>query len=133
MQKFGGTSVSTPERRQQVVEHVRRARADGYQVAIVVSAMGRRGDPYATDTLLDLLRSDGGPVAPDDYDLMFTCGEAISAAVMSQALKRAGIPAVGLTAAQARIYTDGAPPRGERRAHRHDAAPRPAGGRARSP
>jgi len=108
VQKFGGTSVSTPERREQVVEHVRRARADGYRVAIVVSAMGRRGDPYATDTLLDLLRSDGGPVAPDDYDLMFTCGEAISVAVMSQALKRAGIPAAGLTAAQARIYSDGA-------------------------
>ncbi len=107
VQKFGGTSVSTPERRQQVVEHVRRARAGGFQVAIVVSAMGRRGDPYATDTLLDLLRSDGGPVAPDDYDLMFTCGEAIAVAVMSQALKRAGIPAVGLTAAQARIYSDG--------------------------
>ena len=107
VQKFGGTSVSTPERRQQVVGHVRRAIADGHQLAIVVSAMGRRGDPYATDTLLDLLRSDGGPVEPDDYDLMFTCGEAISAAVMSQALKRAGIPAVGLTAAQARIYTDG--------------------------
>jgi len=107
VQKFGGTSVSTPERRQQVVGHVRRAIADGNRVAIVVSAMGRRGDPYATDTLLDLLRSDGGPVEPDDYDLMFTCGEAISAAVMSQALKRAGIPAVGLTAAQARIYTDG--------------------------
>ncbi len=107
VQKFGGTSVSTPERRQQVVEHVRCARADGYQVAIVVSAMGRRGDPYATDTLLDLLRSDGGPVAPDDYDLIFACGEAISVAVMSQALKRAGIPATGLTAAQARIYSDG--------------------------
>jgi aspartate kinase len=107
VQKFGGTSVSTPERRQQVVAHVRRGREDGYQVAIVVSAMGRRGDPYATDTLLDLLRADGGPVAPDDYDLIFTCGEAISVAVMSQALKRAGIPAIGLTAAQARIYSDG--------------------------
>jgi len=107
VQKFGGTSVATPERRQQVVEHVRRARSDGHQVAIVVSAMGRRGDPYATDTLLDLLRSDGGPVAPDDYDLIFTCGEAISAAVMSQALKRAGVPAAGLTAAQAHIYSDG--------------------------
>jgi aspartate kinase len=109
VQKFGGTSVSTPERRQQVVEHVRRARTGGFQVAIVVSAMGRRGDPYATDTLLDLLRSDGGTVAPDDYDLMFTCGEAIAVAVLSQALKRAGIPAVGLTAAQARIYSDGTP------------------------
>jgi aspartate kinase len=110
VQKFGGTSVSTPERRRQVVDHVRRARTDDYQVALVVSAMGRRGDPYATDTLLDLLRSDGGPVAPDDYDLIFTCGEAISVAVMSQALKRAGIPATGLTAAQARIYSDGAHP-----------------------
>ncbi len=106
VQKFGGTSVSTPERRAQVVEHVRRARIAGDQVAIVVSAMGRRGDPYATDTLLDLLRSDGGPVASDDYDLIFTCGEAISVAVMSQALKRAGIPAAGLTAAQARIYSN---------------------------
>jgi aspartate kinase len=107
VQKFGGTSVSTVQRRQQVVGHVRRAIADGYRVAIVVSAMGRRGDPYATDTLLDLLRSDGGPVEPDDYDLMFTCGETISAAILSQTLKRAGIPAVGLTAVQARIYTDG--------------------------
>lgn len=107
VQKFGGTSVSTAERRLQAVEHVRRARLEGWQVAIVVSAMGRRGDPYATDTLLDLLRQDGAAVAPDDYDLMFTCGEAIAVAVMSHALKRAGIDAAGLTSAQARIYTDG--------------------------
>jgi aspartokinase len=107
VQKFGGTSVSTPARRQQAVAHVARARAEGQQVAIVVSAMGRRGDPYATDTLLDLLRADGGAVDPADYDLIFACGEAISVAVMSQALKRAGIPAMGLTAAQARIITDG--------------------------
>jgi aspartate kinase len=107
VQKFGGTSVSTPERRAQVVEHVRRAKAEGYDVTVVVSAMGRRGEPYATDTLLDLLRADGGPVAPADYDLMFSCGETISVAIVSQALKRAGIPAVGMTSAQARIYTDG--------------------------
>ena len=78
VQKFGGTSVATPERRALVVEHVRRARAGGFAVALVVSAMGRRGEPYATDTLLDLLRADGGPVAPADYDLMFTSGEAIA-------------------------------------------------------
>ncbi len=107
VQKFGGTSVATSERRALVVEKVRRARAEGFAVAIVVSAMGRRGEPYATDTLLDLLRADGGPVAPADYDLMFTSGEAIAVAVVSQALKRAGIPAVGMTSAQARIFTDG--------------------------
>lgn len=106
VQKFGGTSVSTAERRMQVIEHVRRARNEGYQIALVVSAMGRRGDPYATDTLLDLLRGDAGPVDGRDYDMIFTCGEIISATVMSHLLKREGIAAVGLTGAQARIYTD---------------------------
>jgi aspartate kinase len=107
VQKFGGTSVSSAERRQQVVGHVRRAQEEGYQVAIVVSAMGRRGDPYATDTLLDLLRGDGGPVDKRDYDMVFICGEIISATLMAHLLKREGIPAVGLTGAQAGIYTDG--------------------------
>jgi aspartate kinase len=107
VQKFGGTSVSAPERRQQVIGHVRRAQEEGYQVAIVVSAMGRRGDPYATDTLLDLLRGDGGPVDKRDYDMVFICGEIISAALMAHLLKREGIAAVGLTGAQAGIYTDG--------------------------
>jgi len=106
VQKFGGTSVSTAERRMQVVEHVRRARGEGYQVAIVVSAMGRRGDPYATDTLLDLLRGDGSPVDGRDYDMIFICGEIISATVMAHTLKRKGIPAAALTGAQALIYTD---------------------------
>lgn len=106
VQKFGGTSVSTAERRQQVIGHVRRARDEGYRVAIVVSAMGRRGDPYATDTLLDLLRSDGGPVDKRDYDMIFICGEIISATLMAHLLKREGIPAVGLTGAQAGIYTN---------------------------
>jgi aspartate kinase len=105
VQKFGGTSVATPERRRQVMSHVRRAREEGFDVAIVVSAMGRRGDPYATDTLLDLLRADG-PVELADHDLIFACGEAISAAVISHLLNRSGIPASGMTAAQAGVYTD---------------------------
>jgi aspartate kinase len=107
VQKFGGTSVATADRRQLVVGHVRRARAEGRQVALVVSAMGRRGDPYATDTLLDLLKAAGGDVDPADYDLMFSCGEAIAAALVSHTLKREGIPSVALTSAQAHIFTDG--------------------------
>lgn len=107
VQKFGGTSVATVGARHQAVEHVRRARREGHEVVIVVSAMGRRGDPYATDTLLDLLRAEGTFVDARDYDLMFTCGEAIAAALMSHTLRKAGIPAVALTSAQARIYTDG--------------------------
>jgi aspartokinase len=106
VQKFGGTSVSTIERRLQVVEHVRAARAGGFAVAIVVSAMGRRGDPYSTDTLLGLLLDAGGP-EPREYDLIFACGEAISAAVMATTLRRAGIPAAAMTGVQAGIFTDG--------------------------
>ncbi|MEI6668290.1 MAG: aspartate kinase [Acidobacteriota bacterium] len=113
VQKFGGTSVSTSERRQQVVEQVRRVRDTGARVAIVVSAMGRRGDPYATDTLIDLLRADGGPVDPHDYTLMFVTGEIIATAMMSHTLRRAGIPAVGLSGIQARVYADGHPTEGE--------------------
>lgn len=113
VQKFGGTSVSTPERRARVVGHVRHARELGYDVAIVVSAMGRRGDPYATDTLLDLLRAGGGAVDPADYTFVFVTGEMISCAVMSQTLKRSGISAVALGGAQAGIYTDGHPTEAE--------------------
>jgi aspartate kinase len=107
VQKFGGTSVATAERRALAIGHVRRARDEGYSVAIVVSAMGRKGEPYATDTLLGLLSADGAPVDERDYDLIFTTGEAISAAVMAHSLRAAGIPAVPMTAAQAGIYTDG--------------------------
>lgn len=113
VQKFGGTSVATPESRRHAVDHVRGAIDDGFRVAVVVSAMGRRGDPYATDTLLNLLRGDGGRVDPSDYTMVFVTGEMIATAVVSQALKRAGLKAVGLTGAQARIFTDGHPTEAE--------------------
>lgn len=113
VQKFGGTSVSTPEARDRVTRHVRQARDSGAAVAIVVSAMGRRGDPYATDTLLDLLRGDGRPVDRADYTMMFVTGEMIAVAVMAQHLKRAGIPAVALAGLQAGVMTDGDPTEAE--------------------
>jgi aspartate kinase len=106
-QKFGGTSVATAERRQRVLGHIKRALDDGFRVAVVVSAMGRRGDPYATDTLLDLLRVEGTPIAGRDYDFIFQAGEIISVAMMTHLLKLNGIPAVGLTGAQAGVQTDG--------------------------
>jgi aspartokinase len=105
-QKFGGTSVATADRRQQVVRHVKRVLADGYAPVVVVSAMGRRGDPYATDTLLDLLESEGTPIAGRDYDFVFQAGEIISAGLMSHLLKRNGVPAVALTGWQAGVTSD---------------------------
>jgi aspartate kinase len=105
-QKFGGTSVATAERRQHVVKHVKRVLDDGYQPAVVVSAMGRRGDPYATDTLLDLLKSEGTPIAGRDYDFVFHAGEIISAGLMSHLLKLNGIRSVALTGWQAGVMSD---------------------------
>lgn len=55
VQKFGGSSMATPALRAQVIEHIKEAEAAGYRVVVVVSAMGRAGEPYATDTLLQLV------------------------------------------------------------------------------
>lgn len=108
VQKFGGTSVATPERRLQVVGHVEAARQDGHAVVVVVSAMGRKGEPYATDSLIELLRQEAGAIPdPREQDQLMACGEVIACAVVSQALIRHGIPSVSLTGAQAGIITEG--------------------------
>ncbi|NPV52871.1 MAG: aspartate kinase [Firmicutes bacterium] len=106
VQKFGGTSVSTPSLRKQAAEHILEAKRQGYSPVVVVSAMGRAGDPYATDTLIQLLRTVDGDPDPRDQDLLLSCGEIISSVIMSGLLKNMGHPAVALTGAQAGIITD---------------------------
>ncbi len=106
VQKFGGTSVATPEVREQVVGQIAKAKEQGYSVVVVVSAMGRTGDPYATDTLIGLLRSIGREVPPQELDLIMSCGELISAAVLTQTLNVNGHEATAFTGARAGIITD---------------------------
>jgi aspartate kinase len=106
VQKFGGTSVSTEERRGLVVEKIKRAMEDGYSPVIVVSAMGRKGQPYATDTLLSLVSKDFRDANPLAADLLMSCGEIISTVIMCDELKENGIDAVPLTGGQAGIVTD---------------------------
>ena len=106
MQKFGGTSVATEGGRQAAVQRVGAALRQGYRPVVVVSAMGRRGAPYATDTLLDLVRGGGAEVTPRDLDLIASCGEIISSVMMVHALKRHGIDAMPFTGGQAGIVTD---------------------------
>lgn len=105
VQKFGGTSVADAARRARVVEHIRREWHAGYGVVVVVSAMGRRGDPYATDTLLDLIGGEKTHLPPRERDLIISTGEIISACVLAEALWRSGIPSTVLTGAQAGIIT----------------------------
>jgi aspartate kinase len=106
VQKFGGTSVSSPEVRAHVVARVREALNDGLSSVVVVSAMGRFGDPYATDTLIGLAQSENVEIAGRELDLLMSCGEIISAVVTVNGLRAHGMDAVSMTGWQAGIHTD---------------------------
>ncbi|MCL6590544.1 MAG: aspartate kinase [Firmicutes bacterium] len=106
IQKFGGTSVATPEGRNNVVKKVQAALKQGLKVVVVVSAMGRAGAPYATDTLISLAKETHPRIEPRELDLLMACGENISTVVMVQSLKAHGIDASAFTGGQAGIITD---------------------------
>ena len=107
--KFGGTSVQTEESRKQVVKHIRRNVELEKKVVVVVSAIGRKGDPYATDTLISLLKDVGEPVNPEELDSIMSIGERLSSAYFSHLLTMSGMPAVAFTGGQAGILTDDNP------------------------
>ena len=106
IQKFGGTSVSTADRRRQAVKKVKEAIDKGYSPIVVVSAMGRKGEPYATDTLLSLIDENFKNNNKNSKDLLMCCGEIISAVVLCNELYNEGIKAIPLTGGQAGIITN---------------------------
>ncbi|MBP2640047.1 MAG: ask [Firmicutes bacterium] len=106
VQKFGGTSVVSSETRQLAAQKIAAACAQGYSPVVVVSAMGRKGDPYATDTLLGLVRSTYKKTAGRELDQIMCCGEIISTVIMAATLQAAGLNAIALTGGQAGITTD---------------------------
>jgi aspartate kinase len=108
VQKYGGTSVGTPERIRAVARRVAHARRGGDEVVVVVSAMG-----HATDELqalaLEVTRSPRPAVEhPREMDMLLTAGERISMALLAMAIRGAGVDARSLTGSQAAIITDGA-------------------------
>jgi len=105
VQKFGGSSLTTEECRLRAIAHMEKALAEGYALVVVVSAMGRKGDPYATDTLLQLIRNNGNRLPNRETDLLMHTGEIISATVMCSMLNARGIKATVLTGGQANIVT----------------------------
>ncbi len=121
VQKFGGTSVSDRERRGRVAEIVQRSIDEGMRVVVVVSAPGRAGDPYATDTLLRLCGEEGGSVPGRESDLLVACGEIISSVLVAARLRSLGLPARAFTGPQAGIETDGT--HGDAKILRVDPAP----------
>jgi len=103
VQKFGGTSVSTPERIMRCAHRVLEARRAGNRVAVVVSAMG-----HTTDELIDLAAKVTPNPSPREMDMLMATGEQVSVALMSMALHSLGCDAVSLTGGQAGIDTDAA-------------------------
>jgi aspartate kinase len=104
VQKFGGTSVATPERILGVAQRVRAARAAGSDVVVVVSAMG-----HATDELIGLagrVTADARLRHPRELDMLLTAGERITMALTAMAIRDTGLEAISLTGSQAAIITD---------------------------
>ncbi|MGM9924078.1 MAG: aspartate kinase [Bacillus sp. (in: firmicutes)] len=106
VQKFGGTSVKDAESRAHAKKHIEKAVKDGYKVIVVVSAMGRKGDPYATDTLLSLVSGPQSKISKREQDLLLSVGETISSVVFANMLLENGILATAYTGAQAGFRTN---------------------------
>jgi aspartate kinase len=103
VQKFGGTSLATPENREIAASRVREAKGRGLAPVVVCSAIGRSPEPYATDSLASLL----GPIRTGpNRDLLIACGESISSAVFAELLISHGAPAQAMTGGQAGVITD---------------------------
>lgn len=107
VQKFGGTSVKSKEMRDAAIDKILAAKERGFSPVVVVSAIGRKGDPYATDTLIHFARGEaGGELRPRENDMLLSCGEVISAVIMAAALEQRGVAAKAVTGWQAGIYTN---------------------------
>jgi aspartate kinase len=100
VQKYGGSSLATPEQVKQVAQRVVERRKQGYDLVVVVSAMGK-----TTDELLALATA----VSPDpqrrELDMLVTTGERMSMALLSMAIQDLGYPAVSFTGSQSGIIT----------------------------
>ncbi|ENM3929330.1 aspartate kinase [Vibrio cholerae] len=101
VQKFGGTSVGSIERMQTVAEHIIKAKNDGNQVVVVVSAMAGE-----TNRLVGLAQQVDSVPNARELDVLLSAGEQVSMALVAMTLHKMGYIARSLTGAQANIVTD---------------------------
>lgn len=99
--KYGGTSVGTAERIQQVARKVAAARANGDQIVVVVSAMSGE-----TNRLVGLAGAISERPIPREMDVLLSTGEQVTIALLSMALHELEVPARSYTGGQVRILTD---------------------------
>ena len=101
VQKFGGTSVGTPDRIRAIADRLAEQAAAGDSLVIVVSAMGN-----TTDELIDLAHQISVRPPHREMDMLLTVGERISMALLSMALSDRGVDAVSFTGSQTGIITN---------------------------
>ena len=103
VQKYGGTSVGTPERIRAVARRVARYKSLGHQVVVVVSAMSGE-----TNRLIGLAKEIMEEPDPRELDVMVSTGEQVSIGMTALALIDLGIKAKSFTGSQVKILTDDA-------------------------
>jgi len=101
--KYGGTSVGTIDRIQNVAARIVRAREAGDDIVVVVSAMSGE-----TNRLIDLAHGIDPRAAGRELDVLLSTGEQVTIALLAMALEKAGCPARSYTGAQVHILTDSA-------------------------
>ncbi len=103
VQKYGGTSVGSPERIKHVARRVAKWRQRGHQVVVVVSAMSGE-----TNRLVALAKEVQSQPDPREFDVMLATGEQVTIALLAMALMDLGVSARSYTGGQVRILTDSA-------------------------
>jgi aspartate kinase len=103
VQKYGGTSVGSPERIKNVASRVARFQAQGHQIVVVVSAMSGE-----TNRLIGLAKEVSGSPSPRELDVVVSTGEQVTIGLLCMALHDIGVKAKSYTGGQVRILTDSA-------------------------
>jgi aspartate kinase len=103
VQKYGGTSVGSVERIQEVAKKVIDYRNQGHDMIVVVSAMSGE-----TNRLIDLAKQLNPNPRGRELDVLLSTGEQVTIALLSMTLQQMGMPAVSYTGSQVRILTDNA-------------------------
>ena len=101
--KFGGTSVGTLERIQNVANIIKGIRDDGHDVVAVVSAMSGE-----TNKLIEYAESFSKAPMPNEMDMLLSSGERVTSALLSIALNEQGYKATSMSGREAGIVTDNA-------------------------
>ncbi len=100
--KFGGTSVNTEENRKCVINKIKKTLELGYKVVAIISAMGRKDEPYSTNTL----RSFSAYLDGRQKDRLLAQGEILSSLVFENECRKYDILAHACTPSEIGIITD---------------------------